>query len=428
MKNKNINLKNWSGTLSVMGIDWGDSGKGRLIDDLASRADIVARYNGGANTGHTVENNLGKFAFHIIPSGILHKKAKNLIGRNVVVDLESLNSELENLKKSKFTVKNLIIDSQATLVMPWHKMRDGIREKLRSSKKVGTTGMGVGPAYADRIERVGLRVCDLLLPDFKNKLSQEVEIQNRFYNLNLNNKKILSQYLQYAKTIKAFVGNTVQIVKDAKNENKNILFEGAQGYFLDVDSGTYPYVTSSSTGIVGIHRSYDLHPSNIDMVIGITKAYTTRVGGGPMPTKMAKKESEYIVEKGHEVGTTTGRIRSPGWLDLVLINFAKESNNLTALAVTKLDVLSGLKKIKLCIKYKLGTKTVEYFPNNATFQESLSPIYIEMTGWNEDISAVRNFKDLPNNAKLYLSAIEKYTQLPIKFISVGPKRGQVIYV
>lgn len=424
----NKSLKNWKGTTAVIGIDWGDSGKGRLIDDLASQANIVARYNGGANTGHTVENNLGKFALHIIPSGIFHKKAQNLVGRNVVVDLESLHAEFESLKKSKVSTANLVIDSQATLVMPWHKLRDGIREKLRSTKNVGTTGKGVGPAYADRVERVGLTVADLISSGFADKLKGEVAIQNKFYNLDLSAKQILKEYSAYAKVLKPFIGNTAEIIKSAKNKKQNILFEGAQGYFLDIDAGTYPFVTSSNPGIVGIIRSYDFHPSNIDEVIGITKAYTTRVGQGPMPTKMEKEESDFVIEKGHEVGTTTGRVRSPGWLDLVLVNFAKDANGLTCLAVTKLDVLSGLKTIKLCVEYKLGTKTVDYFPNNSDFLKSVRPLYLEFPGWTEDISKVRTLSALPKNARKYLKAIEKYTRLPIKFISIGPKRGQVIYV
>lgn len=420
-------LQNWKGTALVMGVDWGDSGKGRLIDDLSARADVVARYNGGANTGHTVKNQFGKFALHIIPSGIFNSKALNLVGRNVLVDCQSLQEELNQLKKAKVTFKNLVVDPEATLVMPWHKMRDGLREKLRATNKVGTTGRGVGPAYADRTERVGLQVADLFTADFKHKLFQEIDVQNKFYSLKISKVEVLREYLNFAKLLKPFVGNTSKIVKDAIKSKKSVLFEGAQGYFLDIDSGTYPFVTSSNPGAVGVWRSYDIHPSQINEIVAITKAYTTRVGEGPMPTKIEGPDANHIIEKGAEVGTTTGRVRSPGWLDLVLINFANEANKITALAVTKLDVLSGLKKIKLCTGYKLSGKYVDYQPHDAKFLKSVSPLYAIFDGWTEDITKIRSFEKLPKNAQKYLLAIEKYTKIPIKFISVGPERGQVIY-
>lgn len=422
------NLNDWTGTAVVMGIDWGDSGKGRLIDDLATRASVIARYNGGSNTGHSIDNKFGKFALHIIPSGIFNKNATNLVGRNVLIDCDSLEVELNDLKKAGISYSNLVIDSQATLVMPWHKMRDGLRENLRSGSKVGTTGKGVGPAYADRTERVGLLVADLISSDFEKKLKDEIKIQNNFFKLKIDFSKIYNDYIKFAKLIKPFVEDTTAILNKAIKSNKNVLFEGAQGYFLDVDAGTYPFVTSSNPGVLGIWRSYDLHPSTINHVIGITKAYTTRVGNGPMPTKMEGKESEFIIEKGHEIGTTTGRVRAPGWLDLVLIKAANDANKITGLAVTKLDVLSGLPKIKLCIGYKLSGKTVEYRAHDAKFLSQITPVYKAFEGWNEDISSVRSFKDLPINAKYYIEAIEDFTKIPVQFISVGPKRGEVIYV
>lgn len=421
-------IKNWKGTAVVMGVDWGDSGKGRLIDDLSARADIIARYNGGANTGHSINNKYGKFALHIIPSGIFNSKALNLVGRNVLLDCESLEVELNNLKTAKVSTKNLIIDPQATLVMPWHKMRDGIREKFRSNYKVGTTGKGVGPAYADRTERVGILVFDLVSIGFRKKLFDEVKIQNKFFNLKLNAEKIYRDYQRFAKMLRPFTGNTIEVLNKALIAKKNILFEGAQGYFLDIDAGTYPFVTSSNPGVIGIWRSYDLHPSNIKHVIGITKAYTTRVGNGPMPTKMDEETSKFIVTKGLEVGTTTGRTRSPGWLDLVLIKAANESNKLTSLAITKLDVLSGLDKLKLCTGYKLNGKPVDYISHDSEFLAKVTPTYTEFAGWKEDISTARLFTNLPKNAQKYIKAIENFTKIPVHFISVGPKRGEVIYV
>lgn len=423
---QNKSLKNWIGVAVVMGVDWGDSGKGRMIDDLSKNAHVVARYNGGANTGHTVENQFGKFALHIMPSGIFNKNATCLVGRNVAVDLESLTEEMAVLDKGKVSYKKLIIDEQAHLVMPWHKLRDGIREKTRSAK-VGTTGKGIGPVYADRAERAGLLVKDLVSADFKLKIKQETATQNKFYNLKLNSDQIAKKYQVYARKVKKYIGKTIPIVRDALAKKQNILFEGAQGYFLDIDSGTYPFVTSSNPGVVGIYKSYDLNPSNLTEIIGITKAYTTRVGEGPMPTKIGNSIADRIVKIGREVGTTTGRVRSPGWLDLVLIKEAAVVNGLTALAITKLDVLSGISKINLCTGYKIAGKNVDYIGHDAEFLSSVTPQYQVLSGWQEDISAVRDFAELPKNAKAYIKAIEDYLRLPVRFISVGPKRGQVIW-
>jgi len=424
---KNNSLKNWSGIACVIGAAWGDSGKGRMIDDLSSRAQVIARYSGGSNTGHTVKNNLGKFAFHIMPSGIFNQKATCLIGRNVACDLDSLISEMESLKTAGVSYKNLIIDAQSSLTMPWHKLRDGIREESRASK-IGTTKRGTGPTYADRTERVGLKVKDLVPRDFKEKLFEEAKIQNKFFNLKLDIPKIYKTYSKYAKVIKPFIGNTIPILKSAQEMGKNILFEGTQGYFLDIDAGTYPFVTSSNTGVIGIWRCFDLHPSQINHIIGITKAYLTRVGAGPFPTKIEGKPRETIIEKGQEIGTTSGRIRDPGWLDLVLLKEAAEANKMTAIAVTKLDIFTGFKKIKVCMGYTNSGKKSGYLSGDASYLEKCKPIYEELPGWDENISKIRDFKNLPKNAKNYIAKIEKYVGVPIKFISIGPKRGEVIYV
>ncbi len=420
-------LQNWQGTAVVMGVDWGDSGKGRLIDDLSGRADIVARFNGGSNTGHTIENEKGKFALHIMPSGIFNPEAVNLVGRNVALDLESLVAEMDVLDAARVSYENLVIDKEASLTMTWHKMRDGLREKLRGDKKVGTTGKGVGPTYADRVERVGLLARDLLDPQFEEKLKSEVEIQNQLYDLDLDHVQIAKAYKKIIDRVKKYIGNTTQIVQGAQKDSKNILFEGAQGYFLDIDAGTYPFVTSSNPGVSGVSRSFDITRDNINHVIGITKAYTTRVGEGPMPTKIEGKDADYIIKKGREVGTTTGRVRSPGWLDLVLIREAATANGLTSLAITKVDVLSGLKKISLCVEYTLDGKDTVYIPHDAEHLSRVKPVFKIFDGWDEEISDVRSFNSLPKNAQIYLLAIEEITGVPIHFISVGPYRGQVIY-
>lgn len=421
-------LKLWQGTVAVIGVDFGDSGKGRLIDDLAQRAHIIARYNGGSNTGHTVQNTYGKFALHIIPSGIFNQKALNIIGRNVVVDLESLvEDEFHQLKSAKVSRENLRIDEQATLTMPWHKQKDGLREKFRKNK-IGTTGRGVGPSYADRTERQALRVKDLYDHNFKDKLKDEVDFQNKFFKLSLNSHQILKTYTNYAKIIKTYIAQTTPVVKEAIKKGKNILFEGAQGYFLDIDAGTYPFVTSSNTGVLGIWRSFDIHPTQINHVIGITKAYLTRVGAGPMLTKLTGRVREIIIEKGAEVGTTSGRIRDPGWLDLVLVKAACQNNRATHLAITKLDVLSGFKKLKICTGYKLNGQNVPYISGDADFLSKVNPVYQELDGWSEDISKIRNFKRLPKNAQKYIKRIEQYTDVPVNFIGVGPERKEAIYV
>lgn len=420
-------LKDWQGMLAIIGVDWGDSGKGRLTDDLSARADIIARFNGGANTGHTVENQYGKFALHIMPSGIFNQKAICLVGRNVAVDLESLVLEMSQLEKAGVSYKKLLIDEGASLVMSWHRMRDGLREKFRENK-IGTTGKGVGPVYADRTERVGLLVKDLFSKELSEKIEEEAKIQNKFYDLNLNVRKIIGQYQKYQIKVKNFIGKSTQVVRQAQKARKNILFEGAQGYFLDIDAGTYPYVTSSNPGVIGIAKSFDIHPSDINEVVGITKAYTTRVGEGPMPTKIDGEVARKIVDVGKEIGTTTGRIRSVGWLDLVLIKEAARSNKLTALAVTKLDVLSKIAKLKLCVSYKLNGKSTDYIGHDAELLSNVKPVYQEFDGWEQDISHVRSFADLPQNAKIYIRRIEEFTKVPVKFISVGPKRGEAIYI
>ncbi len=421
-------LKNWQGVAAIIGVDWGDSGKGRIIDDLAQTADVVARFNGGSNTGHTIENNFGKFALHIVPSGIFNKKTTCLVGRGVACDLESLiDDEFVKLKKAKVSWKNLVIDEGATLTMPWHKLKDGLRESLRMSK-LGTTGRGVGPSYADRIERVGLQVADLFKNDFPKLLKEEIDFQNKYFALKLSYQKILSQFQNYAKVTKPLIGRTIPIVQKAIQKGQNVLFEGAQGWLLDIDAGTYPFVTSSNTGIIGIWKSFDLHPKKINNIIGITKAYTTRVGAGPMPTKIEEPQRKQIIEKGHEIGTTSGRTRDPGWLDLVLVKAAAEVNGVNQLALTKLDIFSGFKKIKICVGYTQGGKEADYLSGSADFLSKCKPVYMELGGWKENISKIRKFTLLPKAAQNYIRTIEKITNVPITFIGVGPKREEVIYV
>jgi adenylosuccinate synthase len=421
-------LQDWKGNAAVIGVDWGDSGKGRLIDDLSKNANIIARYNGGSNTGHTVKNEKGEFALHMMPSGIFNQDAFCIIGRNVALDLQSLALEMEQLEKAGVSYEKLLIDEQATLTMPWHKLRDGARERTRSNK-IGTTGRGVGPTYADRVERVGLMVKDLVSDSFEEKFREEFKYQVETFGLQeLDENKILEEYKNFAQIIKPFIAKTTDFIDEATKQGRNILFEGAQGFFLDIDFGTYPFVTSSHPGIVGIWTCFGVTPNNLNEVIGITKAYTTRVGEGPMPTLIEGQISDFIIDVGKERGTTTGRIRRPGWLDLVLLKYAARQNMLTSLAITKMDVLSTIKTLKICVGYQFGGKSISYPPHDADFLSKCEPVYEDLPGWDEPLTDIRKFEDLPENAKKYVKRIEEIVEVPVKFISVGPERGQVIYV
>lgn len=424
---KRQKLEKWQGTACVIGLDFGDSGKGRLIDELSQNAHLVARYSGGSNTGHTVKNRFGKFALHIIPSGIFNQKALCLIGRNVAVDLESLiEDEFAQLKKANLSWKNLVIDPQATLTMPYHKLRDALREKSRG-QKIGTTGRGVGPTYADRTERIGLQVKDLLKSDFKEKLHSELSFQNNYYQLKLSFSEIYKKYQNFRQIIKKQVAPTIPILQQAFIKGKNILFEGTQGWLLDLDSGTYPYVTSSNVGVIGIWRCFDLPPNKINLIIGISKAYLTRVGSGPFPTKINTNLRQIIIEKGQEVGTTSGRIRDPGWLDLVILKSAINANLVNALSITKLDILTGIQKIKICVAYKNNGKAVDYLSGDAQYLANCQPVYQEINGWNQDISGVNQFSELPQNAQNFIKKIENYLKIQVKIITTGPQRGEIIY-
>jgi adenylosuccinate synthase len=422
-------------TLVVVGSQWGDEGKGKITDLLSEEADIIIRYQGGCNAGHTVVMGDKQFIFHLIPSGILHKGVKCLIGNGVVIDPEFLLQEIENLKKKNIEIDdNLLIDFKAHVVLSYHKTLDEIKEMQRGKDKIGTTQRGIGPAYVDKIARTGIRMIDLIdekyLPKkLENNIYEKDTIFQRLYGRKISNqekKDILKKYREYGQLLKRYVTDVSLYLNQAINENKKILFEGAQGTLLDVDHGTFPYVTSSNPIAGGACTGTGVGPTKIDKVMGITKAYTTRVGRGPFPTEMQGKLEEYTRQKGGEFGATTGRPRRCGWFDAVLVNYAVRINGMDSMVLTKIDVLSDFDKIKICTSYKYNEEIIEEFPVNLEILQNCIPVYEEMEGWKGDISQITKYRDLPQQLKDYINRIEELVKTKVVIVSVGAKRSQTI--
>ena len=398
----------------VLGAQWGDEGKGKMTDYLAEEADVVVRFQGGNNAGHTVEVGDRQYKLHLIPSGILYDNKLNVIGNGVVVDPKALFEEIGYLEKEgvKVTPEKLIISDRAHLIMPYHRVLDVLKEKARGKNDIGTTGKGIGPCYTDKFERCGIRVCDLLHEDvFEEKLRENIKMKNEYITKVLGGEaldveEILAQYKQYAEKIRPFVKDTSVKVYDSIKEDKTVLFEGAQGMLLDIDHGTYPYVTSSNTTAGGVSNGIGVGPNMITNAVGITKAYTTRVGKGPFPTELENETGEWIRTKGHEYGVTTGRSRRCGWLDLVIVKSAVRVSGLTSLAVTKIDTLAGLDKLKICVGYKFNGEIIDYFPASLEDLAKCEPIYEEFDGWDESVAKAKSFDELHENAKKYLNRIE----------------------
>jgi adenylosuccinate synthase len=422
-------------TLVVVGSQWGDEGKGKITDLLSEEADIIVRYQGGCNAGHTVVIGDKQFIFHLIPSGILHQGKKCLIGNGVVVDPESLLQEMENLKKEGVEIDGkLFIDPKTHIVLPYHKTLDELKERKRGKDKLGTTKRGIGPAYIDKIARTGIRMVDLI--DEKS-LSKKLEINwkekneifNKLYGFKMSNQEkinLIKKYQEYGQLLKKYLMDVSLYLNQAIKEDKKILFEGAQGTLLDVDHGTFPYVTSSHPIAGGACVGTGVGPTKIDKVIGITKAYTTRVGRGPLPTEMQGEMEEYIRQKGREFGATTGRPRRCGWFDAVVVNYAVRINGMDSVALTKIDVLSDLDKIKICTSYKSDGKLIKEFPASLETLQKCIPVYEEMKGWKKDISQVTNYEDLPPQLKAYIHRIEELIKIKMVILSVGPQRSQTI--
>lgn len=420
----------------VLGAQWGDEGKGKMTDYLAESADVVVRFQGGNNAGHTVEVGENQYKLHLIPSGVLYNNKLNVIGNGVVVDPKALFEEIDYLKGVgvEVTPENLIISDRAQLIMPYHKILDGIKEKARGKKDIGTTGKGIGPCYTDKAERSGIRVCDLMHKKvFEEKLKDNVETKNDiitkvFGGDALDYESMHNEYLAYAERIRPFVRDiSVEVYNNIKS-GKKVLFEGAQGTLLDIDYGTYPYVTSSNTIAGGVCTGAGVGPTAITNAVGIAKAYTTRVGKGPFPTELFDATGDWIREKGHEYGVTTGRARRCGWLDLVILKTTARVSGLTSFVVTKIDTLAGMEKVKICTGYKFDGKVIDYVPASLEDLAKCEPIYEEFEGWDESIENARSYDDIPENAKKYLKKIEEFTDTRISIVSVGPKRNQTINV
>ncbi|NFG23896.1 adenylosuccinate synthase [Clostridium botulinum] len=420
----------------VLGAQWGDEGKGKMTDYLAEEAEVVVRFQGGNNAGHTVEVGDKQYKLHLIPSGILYDDKLNVIGNGVVVDPKALFEEINYLEGVgvKVTPEKLIISDRAQLIMPYHKTLDVLKEKARGKNDIGTTGKGIGPCYTDKFERCGIRVCDLMHEDvFKEKLEENIRMKNDYITKVLGGEplsfsEILNEYLEFAKKLRPFVQDTSVKVYDKIKENKTVLFEGAQGMLLDIDYGTYPYVTSSNTTAGGVCSGIGVGPNMVTNAVGITKAYTTRVGKGPFPTELIDETGDWIREKGHEYGVTTGRSRRCGWLDLVIVKTAARVSGLTSLAVTKIDTLAGLEKLKVCVGYKFDGKVIDYFPASLEDLAKCEPVYEDFDGWDDSVAEARTYEELPENAKKYLNRIAEFTDTKISIIGVGPKREQTIRI
>ena len=420
----------------VLGAQWGDEGKGKMTDYLAEEADVVVRFQGGNNAGHTVEVGDRQYKLHLIPSGILYDNKLNVIGNGVVVDPKALFEEIGYLEKEgvEVTPEKLIISDRAHLIMPYHRVLDVLKEKARGKNDIGTTGKGIGPCYTDKFERCGIRVCDLLHEDvFEEKLRENIRMKNEYITKVLVGEALdveekLVQYKQYAEKIRPFVKDTSVKVYDSIKEDKTVLFEGAQGMLLDIDHGTYPYVTSSNTTAGGVSNGIGVGPNMITNAVGITKAYTTRVGKGPFPTELENETGEWIRTKGHEYGVTTGRSRRCGWLDLVIVKSAVRVSGLTSLAVTKIDTLAGLDKLKVCVGYKFNGEIIDYFPASLEDLAKCEPVYEEFDGWDDSVADARSYDEIPENAKKYLERISEFTGTRISIVSVGPKRDQTMRV
>ncbi len=420
----------------VVGTQWGDEGKGAMVDALACEADIVVRFQGGANAGHTVIYKGKPIALHLIPSGITHEHTICVVGNGVVVDPKALLDEMDALSSLgiSITPERLKISDRAHLTLPYHRMLDAAREMAGSRLRLGTTRRGVGPTYVDKVDRVGIRVGDLRYPDrLEEKLRVNWEHKQAFFKAlppedRPDFNAVLDELLKYAQAINPYIADTVTWLNQQADAGKKILLEGAQGTGLDVDFGTYPFVTSSNTTSGGACTGSGLPPTKISFVLGIAKAYTTRVGEGPFPTELEGEEQVKLREKGREYGATTGRPRRCGWFDAVLVRHASMVNGCTALALTKLDVLSGYPEVKICAAYRWRKEIITSFPAEVCVLEEVEPVYETLTGWNETLSDCKSWEQIPSNAQRFVMRIQELVGVPIATVSVGPERGAVLSV
>jgi len=419
----------------VVGAQWGDEGKGKIVDHLSKEADFVVRYQGGANAGHTLKFDGKKVVLHLIPSGIFNGDAKCVIGNGVVIDPKALLEEIENIEKMGFGLKErLFISNAAHVILPYHQLLDQVKEKHRGEDAIGTTGRGIGPAYVSKVSRVGIRMADLFHPKtlrekIESNLADINESLTHIYKEELlDSKPILDDALEAAEKICPYIHNTGAILHQAIERKENILLEGAQGSLLDIDHGTYPYVTSSSPTSGGACTGSGIPPTAIEKVMGITKAYCTRVGNGPFPTELNNDFGELLREKGQEFGATTGRPRRCGWIDLVALKYAVRVNGINELALTKMDVLNDFEQIKLCTEYEVDGEKTDVFSPDLTEIEKVKPVYHTMPGWQEDVNQCSSIDELPEAATNYLRFVQDYVGVELTILSTGPNREETIVV
>ena len=429
MSTKKVDRRNNS---IVIGMQWGDEGKGRITDLLAKDADIISRFSGGNNAGHTVIVGTERFELHLIPCGILYPEKKNLLGNGMVIHPEAMVKEMEKLEKRDVSIEKLFISDRANVIMPYHLLLDKLEEARKGKAKIGTTQKGIGPAYTDKAARRGIQMNDLLdLETLREKLEVNLSYTNllltKIYNAEaMTADEIIEAYKPWIEKLQDKIVNTSAIINQGLKENKDILFEGAQGTMLDIDHGTYPFVTSSNASAGGVCAGCGVGPTYIDEVLGVAKAYTTRVGAGPFPTEDHGPEGKRLQDVGHEVGVTTGRPRRCGWFDLPLMKHAIEANGTTQLAITKLDVLGSFETIKICTGYRYQDQVLESFPTSVKLLEQVEPIYKSYPGWNSSISDVRDYDALPKEAKAYIEALEELCGIPVVLIGTGPEREQIV--
>lgn len=417
-------------TVVVVGTQWGDEGKGKITDFLAESADVVARYQGGNNAGHTILIDGKKFKLSLIPSGVFYKEKTCVIGNGMVINPEALIQEINYIHENGFDTKNLVISDRAHVIMPYHMLLDALEEDRKGPNKIGTTRKGIGPAYMDKAARNGIRIADLMDPEeFELRLRPLMEEKNQVitqvYGAQpLDVEEILAKYLEYAEVLRGYVTDTSVVLNDAIDAESKVLFEGAQGVMLDIDQGTYPFVTSSNPSAGGVCIGSGVGPSKIKQVIGVAKAYTTRVGDGPFPTELNDATGDYIRETGHEYGTVTGRPRRVGWFDSVVVRHARRVSGITGLSLNSLDVLSGLETVKICTGYKFRGEIITHYPASLKMLAECEAVYEELPGWNEDITSAKTLEDLPVNTRKYVERVSELTGIPISIFSVGRNREQ----
>jgi adenylosuccinate synthase len=417
-------------TVVVVGTQWGDEGKGKITDFLAESAEVVARYQGGNNAGHTIIIQDKKYKLHLIPSGIFYSNKVCVIGNGMVINPAALLEEIQYIHDNGFSTENLKISDRAHVIMPYHMLLDGLEEDRKGDNKIGTTRKGIGPAYMDKAARNGIRIADLLDPEeFESRLRAMVLEKNHlieqvYGTRGLEVEPILKEYLAFAEVLRPYVVDTSVVLNNSIDQGKRVLFEGAQGVMLDIDQGTYPYVTSSNPTAGGVCIGAGVGPTKINQVIGVAKAYTTRVGDGPFPTEQNNEVGDWIREKGHEYGTTTGRARRVGWFDSVVVRHARRVSGITGLSLNSIDVMTGLDTVKICTAYKYKGELIEYYPASLKMLSECEAVYEELPGWSEDITGVRDLADLPENARHYLERVSQLTGIPISIFSVGRNREQ----